>query len=118
MKLKIWEVLKEMDENHNKTFRRYDDGLIIRIRPSGYIELSEEMNLNIIDDWVEREEAVGFLEAFASGKMVRVEHRHLREFPYEGHYSLGYVIDKVRTYVNKDEFADVILNGKWYIEGD
>lgn len=117
--MKTWEMIKELGENPEKEFKR-EDGLVVSTSiddtlmwESGYT------HLNIHDEWEEVKEPVNFMTAVESGKRIKVEHKLASELSIDDlitFSSLDCLVFTLGDIFNTSQVAEIILNGKWYIE--
>ena len=112
--MKTWEMIKELTENPSKEFTRKSDGL--HIKTNKYGELiwdSGYQFLRLYHDWKEVKQPVDFMTALNSRQFVLVEHELATYTDYE---RLDLIMVDLADNLNSYEFAEVIENGKWYIE--
>ena len=110
-----WKMIKELTENPSKEFVRELDGL--HIKTNKYGELIWDNGYQFIrvgHTWEEVKKPVDFMTALNSRKFVKVEHKLAAYTDYE---RLDLIMVDLADNLNADEFAEVIENGKWYIEG-
>lgn len=110
-----WKMIKGLTENPSKEFVRELDGLHIKTNKDG--ELIWDNGYQFIrlgHTWKEVRKPVDFMTALNSRKFVKVEHELATYTDYE---RLDLVMVDLADNLNSYEFAEVIENGKWYIEG-
>lgn len=120
--MKTWEMMKELTESPDKTFKRAD-GLTVH---ANYGKLSWESgfrHLGLNDEWEEAEVSVTFIEAVASGKQIKVKHDYLKDVfriedldSFNMYMELNILLEYLVGIFKPRELAEIILNGKWYVE--
>ena len=134
--MKLWEVLKELEENPKKRFksikRMSDVESVLWIGSNDYLYLERKKldgtklpvdkssggfngNINIYADWQEVKQPVTWqeaIEAWMNGKTIGVTQKDIEKRFYEGKDYL--LRDQHGDSVSEDEIAE----GTWYIEED
>ena len=115
--MKTWEMM----QHSGKKFKRKSDGFVIEIAPDGTLYWdSGHRFLNTNDEWEEVKEPVDFMTVIAEVKHAQ------RRLPitliyekYEAKYRNEYlsnVLNYLRMNFESNKIAEIIQNGKWYIE--
>ena len=122
--MEVWEMVKELTENHEKKFIAYSiydntDKISICVRNGDIIFEKEGMgilamvSLNIFCEEVR--EPVSFAEAIESGKRIKVIHEFTKKDGCDRYMTLSNLLLKLSQYSSYD-IRDIILNGEFYIE--
>ena len=128
--MKTWEVIKALTEKPYKKFRSTNESLVteIYVNEKGCIELYYpglkvgSNNLKLDTDWEEVKEPVDFMEVL---KRIKDSDGDIRLMLINDLYEVeikNKTFDKVLYNLSIDyldtSIADILLNGKWYIEED
>ena len=118
--MKLWEVLKELDENPNKRFKsvNYNQEEIIISMGTGCYDLPFRV-LDSNRDWQEIKQPVTWqeaIEAWANGKTIKCVH-YGENYAFEGR-SVFLATDEHVEPSNVEPSKKMILDGTWYIEED
>lgn len=119
--MKTWEMIKELTENPKKKFRLIDNESDIKVTCSvGEIRWTGGDGLYIDDEWEEVKEPVDFMEVL---KRIEDSDGDIRLMLINDLYEVeikNKTFDKVLYHLSIDyldtSIADILLNGKWYIE--
>lgn len=115
--MQTWEMIKELTENPDKKFKRFGDGLVVWGDGLGYLRWESGHDyINIDHEWEEVKEPVDFMTAVSSGKYIKVEHRLISYEGYDYYRRLDLLMLDLANSFSEGEFAEILENGKWYIE--
>lgn len=128
--MKTWEMIKELTENPDKKFISRNTGIFAELKAYHFIGNYQNKTIEIINnetqkpitlhhldrEWEEVKEPVDFMTAVSSGKYIKVEH-HLTTYEEYWYYRrLDLLMLDLADSFNEGEFAEILENGKWYIE--
>ena len=123
--MKTWEMIKELTENPDKEFISYMKkgfGDVLKTQSiKGAIRFSNEednwhevlIGVDLDREWEEIKKPVDFMTALKSRKFVKVEHELATYTDYE---RIDLVLVDLADNLYPYGFAEVIENGKWYIQ--
>lgn len=131
-KYETWEVVKLLTENHNLKFQTsgWDmtyltviENKIALADKNGFWDVQERKAsrfdvsnyLTLDNKWTLLQEPVSFIQAVESDRPVRVVHKEIKNF--EDYISMPQLLSILVSAYSQHVVKNVILNGKWYIEG-
>ncbi len=129
VKVKTWEMIKELTENPEKEFvQKYNKKLHVFMTVDGEvfygIDGDGQTKPLVLDNWLKQEweevkEPVTFIDALRSDKKVMIKHQDLDgELRYmsETYNDIDDVMYNISSYFTAEGVREILLNGEWYIE--
>lgn len=116
--MKTWQMIKELTENPEKEFIRVGDPLKISVDYLNYLRWKPgHDHINLEHEWKEVKQPVTFMEAVESRKCIKVEHELIKSlYYYEDYQRIDFLMLELADDFTGSEFAEILENGKWYIE--
>ena len=118
--MKTWEMIKELTEHPNKSFKLKGEKNIVYssdLQSEGKIELDQVDFITIYDEWEEVKNAVNFIEVVKAAKEGNRVGLNFNRFGINyTKWELRDLMIDLGEGFEDEELAEIILNGKWYIE--
>lgn len=117
--MKTWEMIKELTENPEKKFIRKGDPLEISVDGLNYLRWESGHDyINLEHEWKEVKKPVSFMEVVRACKNEYIAiglscEKYDIEF---ARWTLDAVLYDLAENYEDGDLAEIILNGKWYIE--
>lgn len=119
--MKTWEMIKELTEHPNKSFKLKGEKNIVYssdLDSEGKIELDQVDFITIYDQWEEEvKEPVTFIDVVRAAKEGNRVGLNFNRFGINcTKWELRDLMIDLGEDFEDEELAEIILNGKWYIE--